>query len=218
MTVHVVTNGQGVLSAAKKQRAHHVLKSGTSMSTPLAAGIITLLREWLEREENPHSNSGSLLRTMIIHCAVPLPNVHKTAQGFGFLQPALLTDYGDLTMKDVLIDAYNKSSVEIFRLNSSSESGIFRASMGWYTPAGYALENLAHLSCTKNGELQYNNTDNLNTLKQMTIHLLQGDSIVCKAVFVRSHDNEAGFNVSVVAGVWPVGIVYISEDVNPNHS
>lgn len=211
-TVHVLTNGQGVLSANAFSDTSCVVKSGTSMATPLAAGIATLLREWLIKKGHKNSLSGSLLRTLLIHCAVPLASVDPTAQGFGFLQPALITDYGNfLEMGDHLLNSTANSVTVYHRIATKSE--LFRMSIGWYTTPGYFLENVAGISCLRNTDY-FNKTDGKNTLTQMTLHLEKGDEIVCNVTFFRSHDNAIGFNVSVVVGVWPTYVLYVPEDTD----
>jgi hypothetical protein len=213
MTVHVVTNGQGVLSASAFTNTGHVIKSGTSMATPLAAGIATLLREWLIRKDYPDARSGSLLRTMMIHCAVPLPATHKTAQGFGFLQPALLTDYGQThAMGDYVLSVDQPKQQVYGRIATKSE--LFRISVGWYTPPGYSLENVASVTCLKNEDAEYTKSDPKNNLLQMTLHLEKDDEIVCWLNFIRAHDKHEGFKASVVAGTWPSYVIYLAEDAN----
>jgi hypothetical protein len=151
----------------------------------------------------------------MIHCAVPLSGVHKTAQGFGFLQPALLTDYGDrLKIGNHHLNVANSRFAVYHRI--AGESEIFRLSSSWYTPAGYALENLAGIECLKNGHT-FNKTDSKNNLIQITLRLRKGDQITCWMNFIRAHNKTEGFDASVVVGAWPTHVVYIPEDVtNPD--
>jgi subtilisin family serine protease len=212
MTVHVVTNGQSVLSAGITSDVAYTVKSGTSMATPLAAGIATLLREWLVREEHQSALSGAMLRTLMIHCAVPLPGVDKSAQGFGFLQPSLITDYGKfMTFVDHRVNQSNPV-IQLYE-NTVTKAELFRLSYSYYTTPGYWLENVVTVYCLKNEETSYNRTDILNTLGQVTLQLSSGDKIECWLRFVRAHDNSQGIVVSVAVGTWPTYVIYVPDDI-----
>jgi hypothetical protein len=114
-------------------------------------------------------------------------------------------------MGDVLLNS-TSTETEIIDYTAITNE-IFRISIGWYTPPGGYLENVAGIQCIRAGITSFNYTDYLNTLGRMTIHLSKNQNIVCKIYLVREATS-SGFYVSVATSSWPTFIVYTKEDVN----
>lgn len=95
----VVAPGTYILSTRSRQLAPnnfgygkfgssslYMFDSGTSMATPLTAGAVALIREYLRKKKGIASPSAALLKACVIACAAPLPtqaSVPDNHQGFG---------------------------------------------------------------------------------------------------------------------------------------
>lgn len=210
MVVHVTTIGGAVLSANALDYVGYTLKSGTSMAVAVASGIGVLIADWY-RIQGIEVDSR-LLRASLIHVAIPVNGIPKGKQGFGFLQPSLLTDYGPVNASLYHLDAITNKTRIVMRTAQEDEN--FRISASWLTPESPDVENIAGLVCLKNGQQFYNRTDQYNTMIQVNMHLFQGDLVICDLIFVRAANSSSGFDVAIVYGGWSRGLLHIKPDVS----
>ncbi|KAF0974648.1 hypothetical protein FDP41_006122 [Naegleria fowleri] len=143
-----------------------LLMSGTSMATPLTAGVVSLLREYFQKYAQIANPSGTLLKAALIHSATPLtgsvaisfdesnrkniqqaygsPNFYD---GFGKVQIGnLLKDTNGNALDMKIWEASFTSSSEVLRVclrmkKTAKSPSSFKATLAWYDmPSSIAVE------------------------------------------------------------------------------
>jgi subtilisin family serine protease len=68
---YAVDNGWGFLPKNDPRRSYYIFMGGTSMSTPITAGAVALIRQYLQKNGllNP---SAALIKAILIHGSVPM--------------------------------------------------------------------------------------------------------------------------------------------------
>jgi serine protease AprX len=158
---------------------YYAYMGGTSMATPVLAGGIAQIRQYLN-EKNITKPSGALLKGMIITGADVLPNAYLEDQGYGRanLEAALETTFVDETK------GLKTKGKATYTVNVTETSKPFVATLTWtdYPASPIPLKKLvndlnltvkAPDGKTYNGndfEQPYNNeVDNLNNVEQVWI-------------------------------------------------
>jgi subtilisin family serine protease len=153
--------GWGLLPAGDARRDYYMFMGGTSMSTPITAGTVALIRQYLQNAclLNP---SAALVKAVLIHGAVPITGqyvpsevgtVPNSDEGWGRinLDRALFPTYPTkLEFHDSAADAVGTGETKNYTFSVVNTSVPFRATLVWTdypsTPAAGNLVNQLRLS------------------------------------------------------------------------
>ncbi|CRK54989.1 Flagellar hook-length control protein FliK [Alloactinosynnema sp. L-07] len=131
----------GRLPAGHPLRPFYCWSGGTSMSTPLVAGAVAVVRQHLV-EQRRHHPSAALLKAMLIHGATPLPGqfpgevsgAAATAAGFGRVDVArcLTTVSGKpVCFADSPDDAVQTGEFRVLRIDGMTAGEPLRVTLVW---------------------------------------------------------------------------------------
>ncbi len=132
----------GLLPAADPNVSFYLWSGGTSMATPLTAGTVALVRQYL-RNVCRHTPSGALLKALLIHGAVPMTGqytpsevgaVPDNSQGWGRvnLESSLYPAYPSTwQFRDSPADTLATGDQRTYTFNISNTGVPFRATLVW---------------------------------------------------------------------------------------
>jgi subtilisin family serine protease len=142
---------------------HYMFMGGTSMATPITAGTVALIRQYLQRESIPNP-SAALIKAILIHGAVPLAGqytppevgaVPNRDEGWGRVnleQSLFPSDPSKLEFHDSVEDAVGTGEQRNYAFSVINTSVPLRATLAWTdypsTPMSGGLVNQLHLSIT----------------------------------------------------------------------
>jgi len=143
---------------------------GTSMATPLVAGCVALVREYLAKKRGISNPSAALVKAMLINGATAIPgqyvptetgSIPNGADGFGRVNvPATLVD--GLTLKDEGT-ALDTNDAEVTKVTVAAGATL-KVTLVWTDPAGDALQNDLDLIVTAaDGQERHGNVDASST-------------------------------------------------------
>lgn len=151
------TNQCGTMPPENDNEAALLIKEGTSMATPVTAGGVALVRQYLRDYQQMENPSGPLLKAMIIHSALPLSgnvsldsdetNNQKLSlqslpspnsfEGHGIVSLGRTLKFSDSDFELFLedrqhIDSDTHNQLYCFHVKESSQSSFFGATTAWY--------------------------------------------------------------------------------------
>jgi subtilisin family serine protease/murein tripeptide amidase MpaA len=156
--------GWGLLPDNDTRQDYYKFEGGTSMATPITAGAVALIRQYLQRELLPNP-SAALVKALLIHGAVPMAGqytppevgtVPNSDEGWGRIniENALFpADPLKLKFRDSVADAVGSREQRDYTFSVINTSVPFRATLVWtdypMVPAsGKILTNELRLSIT----------------------------------------------------------------------
>lgn len=92
-------HGWGLLAPDDERRPYYMFMGGTSMATPIAAGAVTLIRQYLVRNCS-HEPSAALVKAVLIHGASPLTGQYNPPEVKGV--PDCNQGWGRVDLKNSL--------------------------------------------------------------------------------------------------------------------
>jgi subtilisin family serine protease len=179
-SVAVGQGNWGQLPAADPNRPFYWYMGGTSMSTPLTAGTVALIRQYLQRVCLHANPSGALLKAILLHGATPIAGqyvpsevgaVPDNSQGWGRvnLRNSLFPDHPvKWEFRDNPADAVGTAEQRNYTFPVVDSTVPFRATLAWTDfpsdPAGaIGLVNQLRLSViAPNGATTQGNPANNN--------------------------------------------------------
>lgn len=219
----------GLLPAADPNRPFYKYMGGTSMSTPLTAGTVALIRQFL-RKVHLHTPSGALLKALLLHGAHALAGQYTPSeagtppnndQGWGRvdLRNSIMPDYPvKLEFRDNAADAVATGEQRNYTFQVVNTTVPFRATLVWTdspaTPAAGGLVNRLRLSVSApNGTTTQGNPSN-NNVQQVVINTPQAGTYTVRVTGVNvATAAKQDFAVVVTAGLSFVDL-YIRDNVN----
>lgn len=189
---YAVDSGWGLLPKNDPRRSYYMFMGGTSMATPITAGAVALIRQYLQNNGllNP---SAALIKAILIHGSVPMAGhkyenyppeklglVPNNNEGWGRINidNALFpADPLKLEFRDSTADAVESGEQRNYTFSVINTSVPFRATLVWTdypsTPAAGGLVNQLHLSITApNGETIQGDPIN-NNVQQIILNMPQ---------------------------------------------
>lgn len=177
--------GWGLLPAGDSNRPHYMYMGGTSMATPLAAGTVALIRQYLVKV-HLHTPSAALLKAMLIHGATPMAGQYTPSevgavpdnnQGWGKvnLDGSLFPDFPvKLEFKDASTDTLGTGEHKDFAFQVVDNTVPFRATMVWTDApsdpaAGGGLVNTLRLSVIRPNGTTVQGAPANNNVQQVVI-------------------------------------------------
>lgn len=178
-------HGWGLLPPDDEGRPYYMFMGGTSMATPIAAGAVTLIRQYLVRNLS-HEPSASLVKAVLIHGASPLTGQYNPPEVKGV--PDCNQGWGRVDLKNSLFpdppvkmefkddSSHAVGTGEHKEFNFTIADGIpFKATLVWTDypgdPAtGGSLVNTLRLSVIPpDDEVVFGSPAN-NNVQHVTIH------------------------------------------------
>jgi len=222
--------GWGLLPASDPNCPYYMYMGGTSMSTPLTAGTVALIRQYLQNV-CLHNPSGALLKAMLIHGAIQMTGqytpseagvVPNSIQGWGRvnLMNSLFQNYPvKMEFKDDTTDTLGTGEHREFTFNVVNSTVPFRATLVWTDfpsdpTAGGGLVNTLLLSATHNGTTVQGAPLN-NNVQQVVINNPQIGAYTIRVEGVNIPHPTQDFALVVSAGLEFVD-VYIKDNDNDN--
>ncbi|HRW82417.1 MAG TPA: S8 family serine peptidase [Methanothrix sp.] len=135
--------GWGLLPAGDPNRAFYMYMGGTSMSTPLTAGTVALIRQYLQKACLHAGPSGALLKAILIHGATPITGQYTPSevgaipdnnQGWGRvnLRNSLFPDYpAKIEFRDDPAHALGTGEHRDYVFQVANSGARFRATLVW---------------------------------------------------------------------------------------
>lgn len=155
-------HGWGLLPAGDARQNFYMFMGGTSMATPLTAGTVALIRQYLQSACLISSPSAALIKATLIHGAMPMVGqyappevgaVPNNDEGWGRinLDQALFPAYpSKLEFRDSVADAVGTGDQRNYTFAVVNIAVPFRATLVWTdyqsTPAAGGLVNQLRLS------------------------------------------------------------------------
>lgn len=90
---YVDTGAPGVATTATYKNGGYASMSGTSMATPLAAGVTALILEWCQKNKFKEPNQDELMRIIELTSLDVLPPGRDTGTGWGIIQPRKICEW-----------------------------------------------------------------------------------------------------------------------------
>jgi hypothetical protein len=157
------TTHWGLLPAGNARRPFYMYKGGTSMSTPLTAGVVALIRQYVQKVHLHANPSGALLKALLIHGASPMAgqyappevgDIPDNNQGWGRvnLNNSLFPDYPvRIEFRDNPAHALGTGEHRDYAFKVINTTVPFRATLAWTDfpsnlAAGGGLVNRLRLS------------------------------------------------------------------------
>jgi hypothetical protein len=204
---------------------------GTSMSTPLTAGTVALIRQFV-RKVHLHTPSGALLKTLLLHGAHPLAGQYVPSeagtppnndQGWGRvdLRNSIAPDYPvKLEFRDNAADAVTTSEQRNYTFQVVNTTVPFRATLVWTdapaTPAAGGLVNRLRLSVIAPSGATTQGNPATNNVQQVVINTPQVGTYTVRVTGVNvTTAAKQDFAVVVTAGLSFVDL-YIRDNLNDN--
>jgi subtilisin family serine protease len=178
-------NGWGLLPAGNPQRDYYMYMGGTSMSTPIAAGAVALVRQYIQQVRQHANPSAALLKALLVHGATGMtgqynpPEVNPppdNVQGWGRLNlentlfpapPAVLE------FRDNPADAVGAGEVREYSFTVSSSSLPLRATLVWSdypsSPVAGGLYNSLRLSVLDPASSSLQGAPTNNNVQQVSL-------------------------------------------------
>jgi subtilisin family serine protease len=154
-------HGWGLLPVGDARRNYYMFMGGTSMATPITAGTVALIRQYLQ-SACLHNPSAALVKAMLIHGTVPLAGqytppevgtVPNNDEGWGRinLERSLFPAYpSKLEFRDSAAEALGTGDVASYTFTVINTSVPLRATLIWNDypsiPATAGLVNQLRLS------------------------------------------------------------------------
>lgn len=150
--------GWGLLPMADDRRDHYMYMGGTSMATPLTAGAVALVRQYLDERRPTVSPSAAAVKAVLTHGAVTLagqytsPEVgppHDPSQGWGRIdvENSLYPDPpAHLEVWDDPEDAVGTGQSHEYAFEVADGAVPLRATLVWSDHPGPGLVNRLRLS------------------------------------------------------------------------
>ena len=177
--------GWGLLPAADPNRPYYMYMGGTSMATPITAGTVALIRQYLVCA-CLHTPTAALMKAMLIHGAVQMPGqyspseagtVPNGAQGWGRinLSRSLFPEYPEkIEFRDRALDALGTGEHKDYSFQVVNTTVPVKATLVWTDfpsdPAtGGGLVNTLRLSVTAPGGTNTQGTPADNNVQQVVI-------------------------------------------------
>lgn len=200
--------GWGLLPPDDPNRRYYMYMGGTSMATPLVAGIVALIRQYLQNVRQHGNPSAALLKAVLIHGATSLAGqyappevgpIPDNNQGWGRvnLKGSILPDDPvKVEIRDDPTDALGTGDQKEFGFNVVNDSVPLKVTLVWTDypgepSAGGGLVNTLRLSITSpNGETLLASPAN-NNVQQVTVNapkvgtykiLVEGLNIATQAI------------------------------------
>jgi subtilisin family serine protease len=155
------SQGWGLLPTNDARRQYYMYMGGTSMATPITAGTVALIRQYLQGACR-HNPSSALVKALLIHGAQPMAGqypvpevgaVPNRDEGWGriSLEQTLFPTYPTkLEFRDSASDAVGAPEVKSYTFKVVNTSVAFRATLAWTdypsAPTAAGLVNQLRLS------------------------------------------------------------------------
>jgi len=197
-------NAQATTDWGVSSDSAFMFDGGTSMATPLVAGCVTVIREWLRKKQGLAKPSAALIKALLINGARDIGGQYvpseagsspNFAEGFGRVD--LANTMGPLAPQETIsfhdeADVLDTGQEKVFPVDVPANAAFLRATLVWTDPAGEALQNdLDLIVRAANGSERHGNMpasstdfDRINNVEQV---VWTGIPAGAATVTVRAH-------------------------------
>lgn len=165
-----------------------IFNGGTSMASPLVAGCVAVVREYLAKVHNLNNPSAALVKAILINGAQPLGQngnaaivIPNSDQGFGRVDMAATVGPFAAPLRVVFHDeatALAEDHLEVKQIIIEPQISVLKVTLVWTDPPGHHLQNDLDLIVTaSNGEERHGNKqpgdttfDRANNVEQVVWH------------------------------------------------
>ncbi len=177
-------NGWGLLPSGDPQRDFYMYMGGTSMSTPITAGAVALVRQYVQQVRQHASPSAALLKALLVHGAVGMTGQYNppevgappdNVQGWGRLniENSLFPSAAVLEFRDNPADAVGAGEVREYTFTVTDGSLPLRATLAWSdypsSPAAGGLYNSLRLAVEVSGGASVPGVPSNNNVQQVSL-------------------------------------------------